>query len=426
MKKLLLYIFILVAIIGLFNPAEKVSAVDDGTCTITDPVTKDVLVREMIEKDCTDLNLRSPNSAVFNAYSISNQRPAPTSSPTPYCTGIDAITGDITPPGCSGWQPAVLTPAPTTATQAATDLKYTLLAPLPCPPGAVGCDSNKLLRTFDPTGAGGGAFGGYLNLMIKIFISICAVLAVIMIVMGGIEYMTTELISSKEAGKERIRNAIFGLLLALGAWTLLNQINPKLLDTALESLKDVTVEVTIEDLGNSSYSSTGGAGTGGDASSCVVQTDQNNACSPAKLASSCFGNRAEEASKICSAESRGGSTDVSSGSDLLDNGSGPSYSVGLWQINLTVHQVGGLNCPAAFSGTCGPGTATPNKKGPFVGGPKVGNCSQRIVNQTLYDQCVAAAKDSVKNTTVACGEYNRLGNFKPWEYSANKCGVPLN
>jgi len=73
MKKLLLYIFILVAIIGLFNPAEKVSAVDDGTCTITDPVTKDVLVREMIEKDCTDLNLRSPNSAVFNAYSISNQ-----------------------------------------------------------------------------------------------------------------------------------------------------------------------------------------------------------------------------------------------------------------------------------------------------------------------------------------------------------------
>jgi cell wall-associated NlpC family hydrolase len=66
-----------------------------------------------------------------------------------------------------------------------------------------------------------------------------------MIVIGGIEYMTSELISSKEAGKERIRGAIFGLLLALGAWTLLNQINPDILNTNLNSLQNVTVSVDV-------------------------------------------------------------------------------------------------------------------------------------------------------------------------------------
>lgn len=121
---------------------------------------------------------------------------------------------------------------------------YNLLAPLPCtPPGANGCDDNGNLIAFDPTQNSN--LGVYLNMMIRLFIGICAVLAVIMIVMGGIEYMTTELISSKEAGKERIRNAIFGLLLALGAWTLLNTINPNLLNTDLKSLTNVTVDVPV-------------------------------------------------------------------------------------------------------------------------------------------------------------------------------------
>ena len=101
---------------------------------------------------------------------------------------------------------------------------YNFLSPLP----GVGI--------FDPTStAGPNSLGRYLNPMITIFIGICGVLAVIMILMGGIEYMTSELVSSKEAGKERIRDALFGLLLALGAWTLLYTLNPDLLKS------DVTV-----------------------------------------------------------------------------------------------------------------------------------------------------------------------------------------
>ncbi len=130
---------------------------------------------------------------------------------------------------------------PTINTLAATT-DYQLLAPLP--------DGNGgKFTTFDPTSADGtnSKLGEYLNLMIKLFIGICSVLAVIMIVIGGIEYMTTELISSKEEGKKRITGAIFGLVLALGAWTLLYQINPDLLNSDLKSLKDVTVKVTLAD-----------------------------------------------------------------------------------------------------------------------------------------------------------------------------------
>jgi type IV secretory pathway VirB2 component (pilin) len=125
---------------------------------------------------------------------------------------------------------------------------YNLLAPLPCPPGSTGCTTdakgNQVLSSFDPTGPG--AIGTYLNIIIKIIIGIAAVMAVIMIVIGGIEYMTSELISGKEAGKERITNAIFGLLIALGSWALLNTINPDLLNTSLGSLTTATVNVVFQ------------------------------------------------------------------------------------------------------------------------------------------------------------------------------------
>ncbi|MFA5840928.1 MAG: M15 family metallopeptidase [Candidatus Paceibacterota bacterium] len=125
----------------------------------------------------------------------------------------------------------------------AEDTKYYFLSPLPCTgTPESGCVDGKL-KSFDPIGDN--KLGAYLNLMIKIFIGICAVLAVIMIVMGGIEYMMTELVSGKEAGRERIRNALLGLLLALGAYTLLNTINPNILITDIP-LPNQGIIVTLE------------------------------------------------------------------------------------------------------------------------------------------------------------------------------------
>ena len=122
---------------------------------------------------------------------------------------------------------------------------YVLLAPLPCAEKTPGCEEG-VQKTFDPTQKEN-VLGAYLNTLLRIFIALCAILAMIMIVIGGLEYMTSELVSSKESGKHKITGAIFGLILALGAYALLNTINPDLLNTELKSLKDVTVVVDLND-----------------------------------------------------------------------------------------------------------------------------------------------------------------------------------
>lgn len=132
----------------------------------------------------------------------------------------------------------------------ATD--YKLLQPLPCEKGTAGCSTGNF-SSINPAGDPSGkntALGFYLNIMIRILIGICAVLAMIMIVMGGIQYMTSELSHSKEEGKHRITNAVFGLILALGSYVLLAQINPDILNTDLSSL--TTQTALVEDVGGES------------------------------------------------------------------------------------------------------------------------------------------------------------------------------
>jgi len=120
-------------------------------------------------------------------------------------------------------------------------INYTPLAPLP---GFTSIDVTDV-----------SSLSIYLNTMIALFIGISAVLAVIMIVLGGIQYATSELISSKEAGKERIRNALFGLLLALGSWLILNTINPDLLNTNPLS-SHLTKQTITVDLDEANYART--------------------------------------------------------------------------------------------------------------------------------------------------------------------------
>jgi hypothetical protein len=87
-------------------------------------------------------------------------------------------------------------------------------------------------------------FGDYLNILIKLFIGICAVLAMIMIVMGGIQYMTSELPSMKSDAKGTISRAILGLLLALASYAILNTLNPNLLQIGLTNLDTANVSDT--------------------------------------------------------------------------------------------------------------------------------------------------------------------------------------
>ena len=80
--------------------------------------------------------------------------------------------------------------------------------------------------------------------MIKIFIGLCAVLAVVMIVIGGLEYMTSELAHTKESGKDRITHAVLGLLIALGAYALLFTINPDLIKIDTDKIPNASVTTT--------------------------------------------------------------------------------------------------------------------------------------------------------------------------------------
>lgn len=69
----------------------------------------------------------------------------------------------------------------------------------------------------------------YLSGVFYITIGIAGVLAVVMIVICGIQMMMSGSVAGKSAAKECIWNALFGLLIALGAYAILYTINPELL-----------------------------------------------------------------------------------------------------------------------------------------------------------------------------------------------------
>jgi hypothetical protein len=80
----------------------------------------------------------------------------------------------------------------------------------------------------------------YLPGLFNLAIGLAAAFAVLMIVWGGVQYMTTDAVLGKSAGKERIKNAIWGLVLVISAWLILYTINPNLLTLNLNIEKVTT------------------------------------------------------------------------------------------------------------------------------------------------------------------------------------------
>jgi hypothetical protein len=121
-----------------------------------------------------------------------------------------------------------------------TDTNYTLLEKLPDGSGGyfTSFESNPTKNSCP--------FGKYLNILIKLAIGICSVLAVLMIVKGGIQYMMGELPSEKSSGRSTITNAILGLIVALGAYLILYTVNPNLLNFCLDQQLPIT-EITLNE-----------------------------------------------------------------------------------------------------------------------------------------------------------------------------------
>jgi hypothetical protein len=119
-------------------------------------------------------------------------------------------------------------------TSASVD-SYTTLAPI-----------TNYIGTTVPINAGTG-LSDYLNNIYILGISLCTGLAVIMIVIGGIEYMGGGSWGKKEEGKDRIQAAVLGLLVALGSYVILNTLDTRFLNTNLNVEQVKTTGTTAGD-----------------------------------------------------------------------------------------------------------------------------------------------------------------------------------
>lgn len=129
--------------------------------------------------------------------------------------------------------------------------QYTTLAPLPGTTQDCVTDENgKINCTTD--------IQTYIPGIFKLAIGIAGVLAVLMIIIGGVEYITTDAIQGKSEGKARIQNALWGLVLVLVSWILLYTINPKL------TVFNLNVETTTSTNQDSEQTSESGDYSGGE------------------------------------------------------------------------------------------------------------------------------------------------------------------
>lgn len=87
--------------------------------------------------------------------------------------------------------------------------------------------------------------GDYLNKIFLIAIGLCGALAVLMLIIAGIQYMGEESIFGKVDAKGKITDALLGLGIALAAYALLNTIDPRILN-GKASISAVTLEIDPE------------------------------------------------------------------------------------------------------------------------------------------------------------------------------------
>lgn len=80
----------------------------------------------------------------------------------------------------------------------------------------------------------------YFGQLFWITLGIAAVLAVLMITIGGIRYMTSEAFDTKSAAKNQITAAVFGLILAFASLFILETINPDILNLNIFKIVEKT------------------------------------------------------------------------------------------------------------------------------------------------------------------------------------------
>lgn len=103
--------------------------------------------------------------------------------------------------------------------------EYKLLEPLPCIQGGdVPCGTGgNNIQTLDKI-----SFNNYVGYVYRLTIAVAVFLTVVMMVVGGFEYMLSESFTKKGAGKDKMKDAALGLLGVLISYTVLETIDPRL------------------------------------------------------------------------------------------------------------------------------------------------------------------------------------------------------
>ncbi len=107
---------------------------------------------------------------------------------------------------------------------------YTLLAFLLTIPTTVFAQitySNPLVNIpgyNNQTGAGG--LEGFVNIIYGLAISIAALLAVVKIVIAGLKWMLSDIVTDKTDAKKDIQGALIGLIIIISAVIIITTINP--------------------------------------------------------------------------------------------------------------------------------------------------------------------------------------------------------
>ena len=392
MKKYFTIIIILIALIGIFSPIIKVNAQTTppnpaGSCDYGG--TPDYTDYNSTQSECA-AEIAAGDAVSFTPGQFGNC----------YNNGV-LVQTHWTKQACLASYPSSITGGGTWTGY------YYFLAPLP----GIGTADNGGTE-FNPTNVNGSSLSSYLNPMINIFIGICAVLAVIMILFGGIQYMTSELISSKEEGKERIEHAVLGLLLALGAWSILNTINPNLLKSDV-NIPDANVTVGLTQ--TQQIANFTGSGT------CSPVSSSSSPCSTTNLTSWGFVGGATEASSICNGESGGNPSQVS-GVDVGSDGN--AFSFGLFQVNALAHandivdpSNGSKPCQGVFK-TDGVGAQGSCLQKDAKTGTICIKYNAQVVNQSQYNTCKTFLTNPTNNIAYAA---NLLDNtsWKSWGADAS-------
>ncbi|MBV9349843.1 MAG: hypothetical protein JO026_03760 [Patescibacteria group bacterium] len=172
----------------------------------------------------------------------------------------------------------------------------------------------------------------YLNALFSLAITVAAAMAVIMIVIDGFKYMVSEAAGNKKDALSGIRSALFGLILLLASWLILNIIDPHITSLSVFDTDQTGVAacgnvVPVASTGGSPSTSSADSvstvpnpldnppvttfGVGGSNSSgptnpnAAVPPSADETCYPTENGSRCFSSQGECAANFNSLEATG-------------------------------------------------------------------------------------------------------------------------